>query len=810
MSSEIRRRLRSLSRAPVFTAGVVLTLSMGIGSSIAIFAIINGILLRPLPFPHEDRLVVIGELRRGSQTPGSVCYRTFAEIRDRGKSFESVALARGWTASIESQRNAEVVAGHRVSHSYFDVIGIQPVRGRFFTPEEDQPGGSRVVVISHGLWMRRFGSDPGVVGKPIRLGGERFEIIGIAPEAGKHPRAAWEDLWTTLQLGDAKERTNSGRNSLMFGKLKEGSSTEQATAEMAALMPLLASTYPETHKPKDSAAVVNLREMVVGATRPSLLTLFGAVSLVLLASCANASNLLLNRTSARRQELAVRAALGASRVRLASDLLSEAVLLSAGGALIGILLALAGVRALVALNPLALPRLDAVTLDVRIVLFALGATLLTGILVASAPTLRLGRDIAETLKQSARTGTATRSSRNVHRTLIIAEITGALLLIVGTSLLARSFGRLLAVPTGFDGNSVLTLQLSLPQTSYENSQKRSAAFRSFLTQIRIVPGVTSAGIARMVPLVPRSMGDSILVEGRPMPKPGEQALVVRENVISSGYFRTMDIAFVQGRDFTEEEVWERGGVIIINKALADGLFPNENPIGRRVTTGYEWRTGYAGEKTIPWFTIVGLVENAVQRGLDREIAGEMFHPYINPYYVVSDASTTLVIRGRPDILLSVREIASGIDRDAAISNVASMDEIADRTLAARRLSLGLFTAFGVVALLIAAVGLYSSVAYAASQRVREVGIRITMGANRSDIVQLFLKESAILTIAGVLLGAAAALTFGGWMSSMLFEVKPWDPVALIAAIVLVLIVAFAASLVPALRASRARVVDLLR
>jgi predicted permease len=348
----------------VFAAGVVLTLSIGIGSSIAIFAIIDGVLLRPLPFPQEDRLMVIGELRRGATTPGTVCYRTFAEIRDQSKSFESVALARDWTPSLESQQNAEVIAGNRVSHSYFDVIGVQSVRGRFFRPEEDQPG-PNVVVIGHGLGVRRFGGDPDIVGKPIRLEGQRFEIIGVAPEAGNHPRAAWQDISTTLQIDDAKERTNIGRNSNLFGRLQGGSSTDQANAEMAALMRQHASTYPETHNPKDSAAVVNLREIMGGATRPTLLTLFGAVSLVLLASCANASNLLLNRASARRQELAVRAALGASRVRLALDLLSETVLLAAGGALVGAVLALAIVRVLIAFNAAALPRLDAVTLDVR-------------------------------------------------------------------------------------------------------------------------------------------------------------------------------------------------------------------------------------------------------------------------------------------------------------------------------------------------------------------------------------------------------------------------------------------------------------
>jgi len=552
MFSEIRHRLRSLSRAPLFAAVVIATLGVGIGASTAVFGIVDRVLLRPLPFPDEDRLTWIGELFNRTRLPGSVSYRTFAEIRDRADSFEAVALGRGWAPSVESDQNAELLTGSRVSHSYFTVMGVRPALGRFFTPEEDMADGPQVVVLGHGLWHRRFGADPNVLGRELRLAGDTYEVIGVAPEAWNHSRLAWTEIWTTLRLDDAKERTNIGRNSTMVARLKENRFPGDATAEVATIMRQIAAAFPDTHHPADSAVVLHARESVVGQSRAPLFLLFGAVALVLLVSCANAANLLLSRASARQQEIAVRSALGAGRRRLLSEWLIEGGLLAAGGAVVGVGLAWAASRGVLVASPAALPRLDTVGIDAGTLVFAAGAATLAGVLVVIPAAVRSTRpDHAEHLRASARTTTPI-ATRRMHHALIIAEIGAALVLVVGLALLGRSFARLLAVPVGFDGTSVLTMQLTLPAAAYDTAQSRARFFQNVLANVRTVPGVTAAGSARLVPLVPRSTSDSIIVEGRPIPRRGEQMVIVRENVVSPGYFSAIGIPLVRGRDFSEE------------------------------------------------------------------------------------------------------------------------------------------------------------------------------------------------------------------------------------------------------------------
>jgi putative ABC transport system permease protein len=811
MLTQLRSSLRSLLRARSFTVVVLATLGIGIGGATAVFSLIDAILLRPLPFPGEDRLIWIGELFNRSRTPGTVCYRTFAEIRDRADSFDVVALSKGWAPALESDQNAELLTGNRVSHTYFAAMGVRPVLGRFFSPEEDRPGGAKVAVLGHGLWQRRFGGDPRIIGQQLRLGGEPFEIIGIAPEGWAHTWLGWSEIWTTLQLDDARERTNNGRNSMLVGRLKSTSTAETASAEVATLVSQLGVTYPDTHNPADSAVVIHAREIIVGASRTSLFTLFGAVALLLFVSCANVANLLLNRATTRQPEIGVRAALGASRAQLVGELVSEGLLLAIGGGVLGTALAFGLTRALVALNATALPRLDTVSIDARILLFVFAASLLTGVAVAAMAAIRFtGRDVIDNLPGFARSSTPPPRSRRLHGTLVVAEIAAALALMVGTALILRSFDRLLSVPLGFDGTGVMTMQITMPAAAYDNAQKRSAFFQRLVSDVRGLPGVAATGLTRLVPLARGGTSDSIIVEGRPLPKLGELGLVVRENVISRGYFQALGLPLVRGRDFTEEETWLRGGVIIINQALADRLFPGEDPLGRRVSTGHEWRIGYQGESTLPWFTIVGIAANAVQRDLDREIAGEMFHPYINPYSALPSPSLTLLARGRLDILPDVRAALVRIDPLAAITNVASTEEIAHRALAPRRYSLFLFVVFAGAATLIAAIGVYGSMAYAASQRQREIGIRLSMGARRGEVARMFLAEAAALTLAGIAIGTAAALVLANAMASQLFQVRPWDPLALAVGVATVTAVALAAGVIPAIRASQVNPVELFR
>lgn len=809
--AQLRYSVRSLLRARGFTVVVLTTLGIGIGGATAVFSLIDTILLRPLPFPGEDRLVSVGEISNRSRAPGSVCYRTFAEIRDGAESFDVVALVKNWEPAIEPDQNAELLTGHRVSHSYFATMGVTPVVGRFFSPEEDRPGGAKVVVLGHDLWQRRLGGDPRILGQQIRLGGEPFEIIGVAPAAWGDSWLGWGEIWTTVQLDDARERTNNGRNSRMVGRLKDSRSVEEANAEVTGMMSRLVVAYPETHAAGHSAVVIQSRERVVGTSRATLFTLFGAVALLLFVSCANVANLLLNRAATRQSEIGMRVALGASRSRLVAEVVLEGLLLAAGGGLLGTLIAFASTRALIALNAAALPRLDTVTIDARILLFVFATSLLTGVAVAAMAAIRFtGRDVIDNLPGFARGSTPPPRSRRLHGTLVVAEIAAALALMVGMALLVRSVDRLLSVPLGFDPAGVMTMRITLPAAAYDNAQKRAAFFRRLMTEVTSLPGVTSAGLARMVPLAQGSTGDSIIVEGRPLPMAGEEALIARENVVSRGYFQALGIPLVRGRDFSEEETWLRGGAIIINQALADRLFPGENPLGRRVTTGYEWRTRYVGESTLPWFTIVGVAANAVQGNLEREIASEMFHPYVNPYSVVPAGSITLLARGRSDVVPSVRAALARIDPAAAITGVASAGEIARRALAPRRYSLFLFGVFAGAATLIAAIGVYGSMAYAANQRQREIGIRFALGARPGELAWMFLAEAATLAVAGIAIGTVAALALGNTISSQLFQVRPWDPLALGVGVATVAAVALAAGVIPAIRASRVNPVELLR
>jgi putative ABC transport system permease protein len=795
MLQDIRYGLRMLLKNPGLSAVMILTLALGIGASTAIFSVVDGVLLEPLPFGASDRIVGVREtLPDEGSIPAS--YRSFAEWRDRNTVFEQVAAISTWEPNLEGVDEPVRVKVMRVSSSYFAVMGMQPTYGRAFIPEDDRPGGQRVAIIGHELWQERFGGNPNVVNQRLLLDGADFTIVGVMPPALSDPEVGWSSIWMPLRADDQKERANPGRYLKINARLKPGVTVEQARSDLNRVMGQLRQDFPETHGKSYGVDLRPLEEFVVPKSkRTALFILLGAVACLLLIACFNVANLLLARAVRREREVSLRSALGASRGRVIRQLITESALLSLLGAGLGLLLAYFGVRVLLAANPEATPRLENIGIDSTVLGFTLLVTLLTTLAFGLAPAFAATKiDLASMLKESGRGAGAGPRHRRLRNVLIISEVAIAVVLLVASGLLIRSYQRISNVEPGFSLDNVLTMEMKLPSRRYREPHQKVNFFRELLGRVKSLPGVVSVGAAQSLPLRGPIYTDPVFVEGQPIPPVGQEPHI-RQNIVTTNFFDAMGIPLVKGRPFTEQETWETGGVVIVNEAFARRFFGNEDPLSKRIRASAEQ----------PWKTVVGVAADTVQDGFEGKTIEETYYPYVNPGGDPPLLFLSPVIRTnvKPESLTgAVRDEVRRLDPNLPISQVMTTRALADKAMAGRRLTLLLLATFAGTALILAAVGIYGVMSYTVSQRTHEIGVRMALGARARDVRWLILSSGLLLTLAGVAVGLVAAFLLMRVMASLLYGVSETDPLTYASVTLLLSAVALLACYLPTRRAVR--------
>ncbi len=786
---DLRFATRMLLQNPGFTAVAVVTLALGIGANTMIFSVVNAVLLRPLPFPDSARLVRMSESH--AKNTANFTYATFLDLGNENESVRDIAGARFWSDNLSDGGEPEQVSSMLVSANFFQALGVVPQLGRTFLPEEDRPGGDRVAVISHGLWQRRYGADPDLIGKSIKFGGIERTVIGVMPP-GFQSNVLFSgqyDLWLPL-VPDGVLRDNRRSHLLaVIARLKPGATLAQAQAELATIARGIEQQHPGVDDPDLGVAVVGLQERMVAPIRPALFVLMCAVACVILIACANVANLLLARAAAREREMAIRLALGASRWRITRQLLTESALLALAGGAAGLLLAVWGVDSIIALAPANLPRINEVRIDGSVLGFTLIASLLTGILFGIAPALQLPRmSIQEVVKDGGRGSTATRR-RWLRHCLVVSEVAIALVLLIGGGLLINSFWRLLQVDRGFNAQNVLTVNLTLSR--FSTSEQQVAILREVLERVAQVPGVRSVGLTSTLPTRGGPATDFV-IEGRPPVEVGDEPSAdIR--IVDPNYFRTMGISLRAGRWLGNGDTPNAPKVMVINENMARRFWPDEDPIGRRVTMR-DWGPPLTGE-------IVGVAGDVKADGLDSETRPMIYWPYTQ-FPVIFNS---IVVRTEGDPLSLVGPIKSQIwfvDPVQPVSSVESMEQVLATSVAPRRFNMLLTGIFAAVALALAAVGIYGVISYTVSQRTNEIGIRVAMGAQSSDVLKLVVGQGVTLALIGVGLGLAAAAGLTRLMSSLLFGVSPTDGATFVSISVLLMAVALAACVVPARRATK--------
>ncbi|MGB7925761.1 MAG: ABC transporter permease [Pyrinomonadaceae bacterium] len=792
---DLRYGLRMLVKNPGFTVIAVIALALGIGANSAIFSVVNTVLLRPLPYKEPDRLVMVWEdaTKQGfpRDTPAAANY---IDWLNQNQVFEGMAAIADLSFNMTGVGEPERIDGRRVSANLFSLLGVEPQLGRAFLPEEDQPGASRVVIMSHGLWQRRFGSDMNITGKPLTLNGESYTVVGVMPPTFQFPSRE-DELWVPIAF-DSEEAANRRRHYLqVIARTKPGVTLEQAQAEMNTIAVRLQQQYPEQNA-EMGVAVTSLHEHVAGDIKPALLVLLGAVGFVLLVACANVANLLLARAAGRQKEIAVRIALGASRLRLIRQFLTESILLAALGGIFGLLLSVWGVNLLKAFIPENISQAKAIAIDAKVLLFTLLVSLLTGVIFGLAPATQASNfNINETLKEGGRDTSAGSRGNHIRGLLVITEVALALILLIGAGLLINSFLRLRSVDPGFSPDKVLTMRIVLPELKYPDQTRRSAFYTDMIHRIEALPGVKSAAVTNWIPLVRQGDSIGISVEGRPDPPPSQRNIVVTR-VISPHYFGTMGIQLSQGRTFDEQQDREdSAGVVVVSETMARRYWPGEDPVGKRI------KAGSAGSPN-PWWTIVGVAKDVRQFELNADPKPQMYLPYSQADFF---APRHLVVSTDVEPLsmaATVRSTVWAIDKDQPVSNITTMEDILSESVARQRFSMLLLGIFAAVALVLAAVGIYGVMSYSVAQRTHEFGIRMALGAQGRDVLKLAVGEGLKLVMIGVVIGLVAAFILTRVMSSLLFGVSATDPTTFIIISLALVSVALLASYIPARRATK--------
>jgi putative ABC transport system permease protein len=794
---------RMLRRQPGFTAVAVLALALGIGANTAIFSVVDAVLWRPLPFPHADQLAAIGEQRvRDQQTMGPVAPADFVDWRDASRAFAVMAAASDFNLNLSGDGEPQRLRALAVSPGFLEALDVAPARGRVFRAEEEQPG-QRAAILSDGLWRARFGSDPQILGRTILLNAEPYEVVGIMPAP------FW---WTSNPEVIVPLTLNANQRTLrtihafrVVARRRPGVSLDQARADMDAIGRDLARRYPAEntgHAPQ----IVPIRESLVGDMRQALLLMLVAVGLVLLIACANVSTLLMARGTARRREIAIRLAMGAGRWRLVRQLLTENVLLALIGGGAGVVVASWSVAAIGRALParlMGLPGLDRVSVDARVLAAAFGATLATSLLFGILPAVSAARqELGATLNEEGRSGATSPYARRARAALVVGEVALSVVLLVGAGLLLVSFHRLMSVAPGFQARDVATMRVTLPGAKYGDAPRVEQFFESLLARIRTLRGVDSAGAVTLLPFASGDSRSGFLIENRTEPSP----IPVRAHprLVSPDYLATMRIPLIRGRYFTERDAGAAPDVVIINETTARRYWPNEDPLGRRISF----------EFTQPrWLQIVGIVGDIKHQRLDAAANPEAYVPYLQSGNAGNARGMTVVVRSRADaatLAPLMRAAVRELDRDQPVGAIREMEELVGESVAPQRLNLLLVAGFAIVALTLTAAGLYGLMAYLVAQRTHEIGIRIALGASWASVLTLMLRQAGAMTLAGIVLGLAGALALARWLTTLLFGVGPADPAVYVTVSAILAAVAFVAVTVPSLRATRVDPLKALR
>ncbi len=787
---DARYGLRMLWKSPGFTLVAVLALALGIGANTAIFSVVNAVLLRPLAYPESERLVWLEGVNPAQGiTDSNMSVPDFADWQDQRQVFEQLAGFVTGGSLLTSGDETERVRGTSVTANFFPMLRTNAVKGRALQAEDAQKGRDDVAVLSYGLWQRRFGADPRIVGNKVAVGGTSMTVVGVMPPGFDYP--AQTEMWFPFTLDPAAERRDN-RYMEVVARLKPGVTLTQAQAQLDTINARLAQTYRETNTGW-SVRVTNLRERMVGELRPALLVLLGAVAFVLLIACANVANLLLARATARQREIAVRTALGARRLRIVRQLLTESVLLSLIGGALGLLLSVWLTDVLVAISPANTPRFDEIHPDARVFAFTLGITVVTGLLFGLAPALQASRpDLNEALKEGGRSG-AEGSRRNRLRSLLmVSEIALSFMLLAGAGLLIKSFVRLRDVSPGFNAANVLTVRVALPAARFTDKAQKAEMLRQLTERVSHLPGVQTAGAVLSLPLGGDTfnVGRSFIREGRPLTP--EESANAGYLVATPGYFRTLQIPLIAGRSFTDQDTEQAPKVIIINETLARQHWPGESPIGKRLTV---WRDEKFARE------IVGVVGDT-KATLDTQAGAQMYVPYAQD---AGWGSMTLAVRTTVEpssLAAALRGEIRALDKSVPVYNVKTLNEVVAVSVAPQRTTMLLLSAFAAIALLLALIGIYGVTAYYVTQRTHEIGIRLALGATARDVLQLIIGQGIRLTLFGVGLGLAGAFALTRLMKSLLFEVQATDPLSFSLIALLLTLVAFLACWLPARRATK--------
>jgi len=790
---DLRYAARSFRKSPGFTAGVLLVLALGIGANAAIFTVVNAVLFKPLPFADPDRLVMVWHVPPPASFPGmkqfAVSAANYLDWERRQHVFERMAIQHSTPYTLTGHGQPEMLRGDDVSARFFQVLGVQPMEGRWFLPEENQPGSERAVILSHRVWQTRFGGDRSILNRPVLLNGIPHTVVGIMGPAFSYPD--WAQVWTPLAWSE-KERAVRGEHSLMVvARLAPGVTLGQAQAEMTAISRALEQEYPRDDKGW-GAVVVPLRDDLVGDAGRSLIFLLGAVAFVLLIACANVANLVLARTLSRRREMALRLALGASSGRIVRQILTETTLLAAAGGVLGLLVARAGVDLIVAFLGDGLPQWMAIHVDVRVLVFTAAVSIVTGLAAGLAPALRLARsNVSDAMKEGGRGG-SDRSGARVRSTLVVVEVALSLVLLIGAGLLIRSLWTVYSVDPGFDLHGVLTAWVSLPERRYPEREQQVRFFDEVINRVRAVPGVESAAVVTVLPLSGSGNSWPIQIAGQPTLPVSEQPQV-QGDLVTPGYLRTMRIPIVRGRDFTDADRLGAPAVALVSEAMARRLWPGADPIGQRLTIAF-----------FPdaMREVVGIVRDVRERQLTEAGTASVYLPLTQAPW----RNAAFVVRtplAAPEALASALEAAvHAVDPDQPVVDVMSMNTVVAHSLTDRQLTMYLLAAFAGFALLLAAIGLYSVLAYGVRQRIREIGIRIALGAGTRGVVRMVIGDALRPTLIGIVVGLLAAVTLRRVVGSLLFGVSPGDPATFAAVAGLLVAVALGSSALPAYSATR--------
>ncbi|HYE16499.1 MAG TPA: ABC transporter permease [Pyrinomonadaceae bacterium] len=804
--NDVRFALRRLAKSKGFTAVAVASLALGIGANVAIFSVVNAVLIRPLPFPEAERLVMVWEdnsaLGFPRDTPAPANY---ADWKAQNQSFEDMAALATRSFNITGDGEPEKVSAYRVTANLFGVLGVRPAVGRAFNEEDDRPGAAKVVILNYGLWQRRYGGERSVVGRDILLDGEKHTVVGVMPK-GFQFMESYTGLWVPAAFTPEEMAARGSHYLVVVARMKPGVSAEQAHADVAAITERIAREFPAQAQ-NLKAAVVPLREQITGNTRRPLILLLAAVALVLLIACANVANLLLARSASRRKEMAVRTALGASRARVVRQLLTESVLLSVLGGAAGLLLAAWGFEFLKKLIPDGMTLSSSLTIDLPVLGYALGVSLLTGIVFGLAPALQSSRvELNEALKQGGGRSASGGGGGRLRSALVVVEVALALVLLVGAGLLVQTVSNLRYQYALFEPERLLTVRTVLPQRKYTGAAQRANFYDRVLERVRALPGVVSAGYTTSVPLQWKGGANGLFLEGVQLP-PGVFANANHRQV-SAGYLQTMGIPLREGRYIEETDDARALPVVVVNETMARQYWQGQSAVGRRLKFGPD------ESADDPWRTVVGVVADVRQMGLDAPVKAEAYYPYkqitTHPFFAPRD----LVVRaeaGDPlSLVPAVRREVHAVDPDQPLSSVATMDKVLGDETGSRGTGMVLLAALAGLAVLLAAIGIYGVLAYFVTQHVPEIGVRLALGARPRDILALVLRKGMGLALGGVLAGLAAAYALTRLMESLLFGVSATDPLTFGGLALLLAAVALVACVVPARRATRVDPMTALR